>query len=108
MGFLSGLFGGGGGGTTQQTYVSTSTNVTVSPQIANVVEVPLEKLIDALNKGRSESDQVHALSAVAALTAAEAQAQSGANTATAIEGFGKNLLLAGAAIAAVLVMRKWR
>ena len=106
MGFLSNLFGGGGG-TTQTTYVSTSTNVTVSPQIANVVEVPLEKLIDAITKGQSESDQVHVLSAVASLSAAKAQADSGANTAAAIQGFGKNILLASAAIAAVMVLRKW-
>lgn len=105
MGFLSNLFGGGGGGTTQTTYVSTSTNVTVSPQIANVVEVPLDRLIDAITRGQSESDQVHALSAVAALTAADAQAKSGAETAAAVEGFGKNILFVGTAIAVVLMMR---
>ena len=106
MGFLSGLFGGGGG-TTQTTYVSTSTKIDFQPQIANVVEVPLEKLIDAITKQTASSDQVHVLSAVASLQAAEAQAQSGANTAAAIQGFGKNILLAGAAIAAVMVLQKW-
>lgn len=108
MGFFDFLFGGGGGGgSSQTTTVQQSTTVTVNPQITNVVEVPLQKLIDALTIGQEKSDSVHALSAVAAITAAEAQAKTGAATAGAIQDFGKNILLAGSAIAAVLALQKW-
>lgn len=114
MGFLSSIFGGGGGGSSQTTTVYTSTNVTVSPQIANVVDLgaPLQALIDALSKNQDDASAVYALSAAANIQAAQAQQDAAKQNADmlsrVVEGLSENVMFIALGIGVYFVFKRWK